>query len=374
MIKRTHFLLYGMLFCMFLGLSAQPALAFTLDIWGVAHVSADAADNGQTDSTYIASNSSRLGFSGDHDLGNGLSAIYRYEAGVDLTGQSGNDGNGGGPRTGELFTNTRDSFVGLAGGFGKLQFGRMGGLNEWLYDFNLFGDQVGDLGNIWGGTGLAGRVSSMARYTTPDIGGFNASLSYAPEEGDDNETDITLIKANFGIEGLKLGAAYMSQGTGVDLGTGKALDEHTATAITASYNFGNFTIGGGWQDESDIGGTKKNDRDGFNVGASAALGDATVKAQYTSTSGDLFKETDATQIAVGVDYSLGKNTTIYIAYATTDNDDFNVGSPGPLGFGANNYGHGDSVGAAADLSGKMGDPDAISIGLVYKFNAGLWPR
>jgi predicted porin len=364
-----------MFFSMFLALLAQPALAFNLDIWGVGHVSFDFADDGVDDSEYVASNSSRLGFSGEHDLGNGLSLIYRYETGVDLTGQSGNDGNGGGPRTGEFFTATRDSFVGIKGGFGTLQFGKNGGLNEWVYDFNPFGDWVGDLGNIWGGTGLAGRISNQARYTTPDIGGFNVGVTYAPEEGSDN-TDIFLVKANFGWEGLKLGAAYMSQGTGVDPVTLRDRDEHDAFAVTGSYNFGMFTVGAGFQNESDIpvgvqGSTLSDpDRDSFTVGATAALGNGTLKAQFTDTSGDA-NETDASQIAVGYDYNLGKNTVLYIAYASTDNDDF----PGGGGFTANNYGHGDAVSPGIDpVTGFAEDVDVISIGLVYKFNAPLWPR
>ncbi len=362
--------------------AAQTSLAFNLDIWGVGHVSYDFSDDGEDSSDYVASNSSRLGFSGDHDLGNGLSLIYRYESGVDLTGQSGNDGNGGGPRSGELFTATRDSWVGVKSDFGTLQFGKNGGLNEWVYDFNPFGDWVGDLGNIWGGTGLPGRISSQARYTTPDLGGFNLGVTYAPEEGVD-DTDIILVKGNFAngdvVPGLKLGAAYMSVGQGKNA-LGKSNDEHTVFAVTASYSFlDKYTIGAGYQAESDIpngvqgsikdqvGLSDDDGRDGFTVGGTAALGNGTFKAAFTSTGGDA-KDTDATQFAVGYDYNLGKNTVLYIAYASTDNDDF-------ASFSATNYGHGDDVGVGVDpVTGFSQDPSSFSIGLVYKFNAALWPR
>lgn len=362
--------------------AAQTSLAFNLDIWGVGHVSFDSVDDGDDRSEYVASNSSRLGFSGDHDLGNGISLIYRYESGVDLTGQSGNDGNGGGSRTGEFFTATRDSFVGLTGRFGTLHFGKHGGLNEWVYDVNPFGDWVGDLGNIWGGTGLPGRISSQVRYTTPDIGGFNVGLTYAPEEGVD-DTEIVLVKANFANEdvvpGLKLGAAYMSVGQGKAGVPLKELDEQTVFAVTGSYNFGKFWIGAGYQAESDIpngvqgsikgvpGLSDDDGRDSFTVAATAKLGNGTLKAQFTDTGGDA-KDTDASQIAVGYDYNLGKNTVLYIAYASTDNDDF-------ASFSANNYGHGDAVSPFQDpITGFYDDVDAISIGVVYKFNAALWPR
>jgi len=59
---------------------------------------------------------------------------------------------------GRFSPRARDSFLGLRShDYGSIQFGRVGGLNQWLYDYNLFADQVGDLGNIWGGDGLPGR-------------------------------------------------------------------------------------------------------------------------------------------------------------------------------------------------------------------------
>lgn len=334
--------------------TAPAALALNLDIYGVGHVSVDRADNGLESDTFIASNSSRLGVSGDHELTDGLNALFQYETGVDLTGRGENDGNGGADSGGQLFTRTRDSFVGLGSGFGKIILGRLGGLNQWLYDYNLFGDQVGDLGNIWGGSGLFGRVDNIVQYATPAFGGFDAALSYAPEEGVD-DTDVLVAKGNFAAGGIKVGLAYMSQGTG-------ASDEHTAVAVTGSYTFGSFSIGGGYQKETDIGGISGNDRDSFTVGGSAGFGKAVVKAQVANTSGE-GDQTDAIQYAIGVDYNITDSATLYVAYAKTDND-------ANVEFSANNYGHGDNIGAG----GPGEDPSAVSLGFVYKFKARVWPR
>ncbi len=335
--------------------ATQGAYGLTLDIWGVGHVSVDRADNGAESSTYVASNSSRLAVSGDQDVVDGLLAVFQYESGVDLTGRGENDGNGGASSSGQLFTRTRDAFVGLSGGFGKLLIGRLGGLNQWNYDYNLFADQVGDLGNIWGGSGLFGRVDNTIQYATPDIGGFKAALTYAPEEGVD-DTQVYVVKADYGTGGVKVGAAYMSQGTGMP-------DEHTAFALTGSYGTDKFSIGGGYQDEKDIGGTSGNDRDSFTIGASVNVGPGGVfKGQYTKTSGS-GSESDANQWAVGFDYNLNDNATVYIAYAKTSND-------ATVAFSANNYGHGDNIGAA----GPGLNPNAVSAGFVYKFKAGVLPR
>jgi predicted porin len=340
-------------------LAAPAALGLNLDIWGVAHMSVDGADNGQESDTYIASNSSRLAVSGDQGVTDNLKIVFQYESGVDLTGRGENDGNGGCGADGEacqgqLFTRTRDAFVGLSGGFGKLLAGRLGGLNQWVYDYNLFADQVGDLGNIWGGTGLFGRVDDTIHYETPDLSGFTAAVTYAPDEGVD-DTAVGVGKLNYGNGGIKLGAAYMSQGTGLP-------DEHTAWALTGSYDGGNFTVGGGYQGESDIGGVPGADRDGFTVGGSIKLGKGALKGQASWTSGE-GDETDAVQYAVGYDYDLAENATIYIAYASTKNDAL-------VAFSANDYGHGDNIGTA----GPGEDPKAVSLGIVYKFNARLWPR
>ncbi len=335
------------------GISAiaiQPATAATLSIYGVAHGSIDNSDDGVDSSTYIASNSSRLGFNGDKELSTGLSAIYQYESGIDLTGSGTNDGNGGTIHsTGELLTGIRDSFVGLAGDFGAVKIGRVGGLNQWLYDVNYFGDQVGDLGNMWGASGLPGRVSNTLSYDTPNLSGFTGTLAYKPEEGG-TDTDVTVLKINYAMDALKVGFGYLSNGTGTS-------NDQTATALTASYNFGAFDIGAGIQSDSDIGGVTGADSDSFTVGGSAQVGPGRIKLQYTGVDPE-GNDNDSTQIAVGYDHPLNDAATVYIAYASTDND-------AGASLGASNYGHGDSVAPAA--AGE--DPASVSIGFVYKFNA-----
>ncbi|MDZ7802714.1 porin [Thiohalophilus sp.] len=329
------------------------ALALELDIYGVGHLSVDSNDDGADSHLYVASNSSRLGFKGQHGVGNDLTLLFQYEAGVDLTGRGTNDGNGGGTGN-NLFSTARDSYVGLSGSGGTVLAGRLGVLNQWVYDFNLFADQVGDLGNIWGGTGIPGRANGVLAYATPDLGnGVDALVAYVPESGIDNQ-DHLVVKLNYASDGgLRLGAAHTS------LGQGTGTPEHTATALTASYHMGNLTLGGGYQTESDIGGTAGSDRDSFTLGLSyQATSTGVFKVQYVGSDADA-ANSDASQIAVGYDHALDEATTLYLAYASTDND--------PLAtFTANNYGHGQAV-----TPGAGNDPSSISIGVVYKFDAGL---
>jgi predicted porin len=329
---------------------ASPVQALELNVYGVGHLSADSVDDGTDSDTRIASNSSRLGFRGNHDLGNGMKAVFQLESGLDLTGQGGNDGNGGpAGETSHVFTAARDSYAGVAGGFGMVIAGKLGGLNQWLYDYNLFGDQVGDLGNVWGASGLPGRVTNAVHYRTPDLGGLSVGLSYVPDENPATSTDASIVKADYATGALKVGGAYAKIGT--------AGNDWTVTAVTASYDLGQFSVGGGLQNESDIGGVSGADRSSYTLGASMKLGaNGTLKAQYAISNFDA-DNMDSTQLAVGYDHALNPYTTVYVAYAKVDNDDLAAVS-------ANNWGHGDNVGAA-------GDPSALSVGLVVKFDAGL---
>jgi len=335
----------------------NSAGAFELDIYGVGHLSADSNDDGTDTQGFIASNSSRLGVRGKHELGNGLHVGVQYESGVDLTGRGTNDGNGPGTSD-NLFSTSRDSFVSLGGGFGTVTAGRLGILNQWLYDYNLFADQVGDLGNLWGGTGIPGRDNGMITYTTPELGmGVTGLIGYVPESGTNN-ADNTVLKLNMdNHSGLKLGLGYTNLGNG---NFGPGLEDQTAFAITASYAAGPFSIGGGYQNDSDIGGINGDDRDSYTLGGSYNFGRTTLKAQYTNSDADA-TDADADMTAVGVDYALAKSTTLYAAYASTNNDP-------NAAFTANNYGHGQAVNPAANGE----DPSSFSVGVVYKFDANIY--
>ncbi len=344
-----------------IGTGIHTASAFELDVYGVGHLSADSNDDGQDSQGYIASNSSRLGVRGRHENSQGLHVDIQYESGVDLTGRGTNDGNGPGTSN-NLFSTSRDAFVSLGGDFGTVSVGRLGVLNQWLYDYNLFADQIGDLGNIWGGTGIPGRINGIVSYTTPEFGeSFKGFVGYVPESGTDNG-DTTVLKLNMeNPSGVKLGVGYSNQGNG---NFGPALEDQTSFAITASYATGPFSVGGGYQSDADIAGINGDDRDSFTLGGSYSFGRTTLKAQFTNSTADTADgntaDGDAEMVAVGVDYALDKATTLYVAYAGTENDP-------TAAFKANNYGHGQAVDPAANGE----DPSSFSVGIVYKFDANL---
>lgn len=339
------------------GAAAQDCRAAELNMYGVGHLSFDGIDTGASSSDYVHSNSSRLGIKGDQDLDNGLSIYMQYESGVDLTVHGTGDGNGGANSAGQVFTRARDSFVGLKSDFGSLQLGRVGGMNQWLYDYNPFADQVGDLGDIWGGDGLPGRIDSAVEYISPTISGLKVAVTFVPDEGGHNQHD-EVVKADYALGGLKVGLGYGKFGPGT-----AGLPSLEATAVTASYEADIFNVGGEYQHEKNIGAVSGANRDQFTFGAAVKLGQsAVVKAQYTR-SGQLSGVTQsaANMFAAGLDYNLGTSTTVYVAYA-------HVSNSANVAYSSFDYGHGDH-GTPAILPGNS--PAAYSIGLIYKFDVSL---
>jgi predicted porin len=97
---------------------SAPAFAdnANVTIYGKAFLTLDSIKSNQTGAVSkmrINSNASRFGLKGSEDVGDGLKAIYQFEVQMDGDGSGGNGlGNG-----------TRNTAVGLAGGFGEITLG-----------------------------------------------------------------------------------------------------------------------------------------------------------------------------------------------------------------------------------------------------------
>ncbi|NRA62664.1 MAG: porin [Psychrobium sp.] len=178
--------------------------------------------------------------------------------------------------------------------------GHMPYLDQWANDFNLFADQVGDLGNLWEASGIPARADNVIYYQTPVNSGFQLAATYLPEE-ENEDTQSMLIKASYKTDKLQLYLAYNTLGKGADLP-----DDHRSIAFTAAYHFDGVSLGDG-QSECNIGGLTGNDRNRFYLASSVEVGDhSKIKRQYASTSSDI-NETDAVQVALGYDYTMMDN-------------------------------------------------------------------
>jgi len=339
-----------------------PAAAMAeVAVYGRIHTSVDSISGvaAQTDSTYVNSNSSRFGVKGSEDLGKGVKGLFQIESGITST-QTKADGNGGAGATGPLFTNQRDTYVGLTGDFGTFLTGRLGGSNQYVYDSNLFADQIGDAATFT--NTIPGRVNGALYYQTPDIGGLKAGLSYLPATSVNDTTGNTTggnsygLKLDYANAGITANFAYFNV---------KASSTTTLTpmSLAGSYAFGNGAMVTAQyvKATTSVSGADTT-RNIFNIGGKYSLSsDSTIKAQYSkagesTTSGVTNAGSGATMIAVGYDYSLSKKAGLYVAYAVVNNDSAAT-------YVVDNYGHGGN--STAPAAGE--DPSGISVGITYDF-------
>jgi len=325
---------------------AAPAAMADTTLYGLAHVSVDYIDNDTETATNdsgninVQSGSSRLGVKGTEKLSNGLSALYQMEFGVDMADSG-------------AFS-ARNQFVGLTGGFGTALVGRHDTpMKLAIGKYDLFGDQIGDNGNVAGfgwSDNTAGwnlRTPNVVAYATPNMGGFNALLAYVADH-DQADDGVNIPHDNNEFDAYSLNAGYSSKMFNV---TGayevhNALDaEETSWMIGAGVKFAGLTVNALYQDVEDF---AEYEYQTYGLGAKYAFGKNAVKAQYYVADADNVDD-EPTMLAVGYDYSMSKQTTLYAAYAMGDN-------------GAKVWGdgHGNKT--------KAGDDNtAFSVGVKHKF-------
>ena len=227
---------------------------------------------------------SRWGVRGTEDLGGGLKAGFNFEQGLSL-----NDGSLSKSGAGEF---GRAAWMNLSGGFGELRLGRT--LNPSFYAaaaWELTGAAnysvvVSQFGGVLGGS----RNSSQIAYTTPNMGGFSATVGY-------------VLKGNSADEKAKvdLNAIYANGPLSVALGYNKVQDAEKNVHVGARYNFGVFTLAGGIIDPA-------GDAKGFTIGGSVPLGPVNLVVDVARDTE--FKDTD---LLVEVKYPMSKRTTAYAA-------------------------------------------------------------
>jgi predicted porin len=125
-------------------------------------------------------NTSRFGLKGSEDLGGGLKANFQLEQGFNMD-------NGTSQVTGTAFN--RQAWVGLSGGFGEVQLGRV-----WTsYDDirssanDTFNANIASSFSTW--VGYNDRTSNGIKYLTPSFGGISGSVTYALGEDKNTSTN-----------------------------------------------------------------------------------------------------------------------------------------------------------------------------------------
>ena len=297
---------------------AMPVMAQAgVEVYGQAHVSLDFNSNndpaaGNEDSAIsLTSYDSRLGFKGDEDLGNGLSAVWQIEQQVDFD-------------TGAAFSSARNTFVGVAGDFGQLIAGRHDTpYKKATSKLDIFSETKGDfnaiIGSVDDGNKLFDRrAPNILIYTTPNMNGFSAMLGYvlADVRGDDDlpmttresDRDVYSVNGSYSNGPLYLAVAYESLNAYHAGG-----DDAVAMKLAGSYDLGATTLTAIFE-SADEGGTD-NQRDAFLVSVAHEIGKTTLKASV-AMAGEKDSEPDsgATHYALGVFHATSKNTEFYAMY------------------------------------------------------------
>ncbi len=324
---------------------AAPAFAATsnVDIYGRINMAVTWYDDqpANINDIGIGSYGSRIGFKGSEDLGGGLKGIWQIESSINPDEQNGSWAG-------------RNSFLGLAGGFGTALLGNHDTPLKLVgRKVDLFGDTIGDSRNVMGG-GSDGRAQNVVAYISPAFSGFNFKAAYTTDfgnaggttGGDLDDRNAWNVSAEYENGPIYAGFAY---GDG-DYHEANNLEEHWRVA--GGFNFGDFRIVGQYDVlDSALSGAANRDYDAWMVGGSFKMGAMTFKANYMD--GD-FENTsvDPEQFSIGMDYALSKRTTAMVMY--TD------GESVVLGGGA---GSSDRVGP----SGGSGDISGLSFGVAHNF-------
>jgi predicted porin len=308
------------------------------------------------------SDGNKLGFTGVEDLGNGVKALFKVEAGYRAdTGEHDQDG--------ELFG--RQAFLGLTGGFGTVIAGR---LYTPYYSFisavDPFADgTVGAYHNVWGNdkdplaaqTALdPARVDNAVAYVSPSWSGFNVTAAYSANAIDQEATgsrkaqaQVFALLPRYTNGPLDVALSYHQIKIGTDSGI-LALNPVLGPAVD---NVTNFTLGGTYDfkaaklaalyAETDVnydGSYQLKDQTFKNwlIGVTVPFGKSALQASFNQSKLNKgYLGTGKTrQWALGYTYAFSKRTNLYAAYADIKNKGTRSASVGDATYTGDGYQNG----------------------------------
>ena len=292
--------------------------------------------------TQVNSRTSKFGIKGSEDLGEGLTAVYKFEFEVQIDGST--------------TLKNRNQYVGVAGGFGTVLLGRHDTPLKMAQGTDLFNySPVADIKVMAGGLGVTAtggelRSSNVLAYVSPAFSGVTLVGAFIPKETGGDATkesslaDVSSFALMYGSkkEGLYLSAAVNSFSKAYLGGA----DDANEMRLVAQYSTGGLVANVMYQD---FGGKAIEDTlsEGSTFGGAVAykVGKFTPRLQIMQVdrqnSGVGVKAEDSLNYALGLDYALGKKTNVFAEYAMLDNTD--------------------------GLDNTKAETTALSIGLTHKF-------
>ena len=312
---------------------AQTANPVTLygRVWVMANsMKASSGATTLSTRTTIVDESSLIGVRGTEDLGGGLKAWFQVESSAPPDAGGGTFG-------------SRNSGVGLQGGFGSVVLGR------WDSPMKLSAIFVDPFGQNTIGNQLAivnqgdfnRRENNMIQYWTPNLSGFSGRFMYGANEGKTataNPSNISL-SLDYAAGPFRINYAYEKHKDtrGVVQPAGTANAGYTSSVaggvqekgqnIAATFVFGPFKLGALAQR---FDATDRSQRKAYFVGGTYTMGMHEFMATYGRNRDGApagFIEPLSKQVGLGYNYNFSKRTTFMARYATMVN---NAGSLNPM--------------------------------------------
>lgn len=325
--------------------AALPLAAFAqtnVQVYGVMDAAIASEDNGSAEGRHTVINSgnqssSRLGFRGTEELGNGLKALFNIEAGVSL--DTGNTDSA-------MFG--RRSVVGLEGGFGTLTVGReyspiasVAAATD-VFGQGFFGSNL----SAFTTNRLSRRLSNSVNYKSSAMSGFKVLAAYsAGEKTTGPSGDLKGVAVEYADGGFYAGAGY-------HVLSRAAASNDKEYALGAGYKFGDFEVKGNWLVADQDGVNNKFTQ--YNLGAAMTSG--AHKYFVNLQQNKIENGAKGNAWALAYSYALSKRTNLYGTYASLRNNGKGV-------FGLNSS----STNVTPPATALGADPSVFSVGVRHSF-------
>lgn len=280
-----------------------------------------------------AATASRIGFRGNEDLGNGVSALFTLETGFRLdTGEL--------DSSGTIFN--RQAFVGLKSKAGTLTIGRQ--YTPWHQALTQVGDPfstgyAGGSKNLFPDFGSNVRTSNTVIYSAPAAMGFTADLAYSAGEqsGDSSAGRQMGAAVGYSKGPLNVRLAYnhknsdLAPAPGVpavnrSIGRNALLAANYDFKVVKAYfayskdeGFNSAPLGNTGTPFGGVRATPSTDGNEVLLGLSAPVGAGTLLASVMRKDDRTSFNQDARSWGVGYLHPLSKRTNFYTAYGSIDN-------------------------------------------------------
>lgn len=310
------------------GLVSGAAFAQSnVTIYGQVRVSVDRVDlsTQNQDRMQVSDEASRIGFKGAEDLGNGLKAVWQWESALNTTNST------------TIGTTQRNTFLGLAGGFGTV----LAGTHDTPYKLggsaDLFGDTAADaqcngsttVTCVIGRNGYDNRLTNVLAYISPTWGGFHFAVAgVAGEEagGTPANNDAKGLADAYSMVGVyeagPVKATLGYEARKAEFISSTATDGEKATGLKANIKgtFGPIGVGYTHERSTDVSysaSSRKKDK-GNLLSVSYAMGSTVLGAQIGRFDDTDTADQDLKTWTIGAYHNLSKRTQAYVGYHNGD--------------------------------------------------------